>query len=63
MTAIYIYAKRGKIKALSEREVKEQKAELIEKGWVFKANLAPSYLEYLHNDCPDIEREIKSLSK
>lgn len=61
-TFIFIYAKDGKIKALSLEDVDTNK--LKEDGWVHTTTLdGCRFIEYLHNDCPGVWKEVKSLSK
>ena len=52
MTPLFIYAKKGKIKALPLVEAKGQGEALIKEGWKHTHTLdACKFLEYLHNDC------------
>lgn len=61
-TFIFIYAREGKIKALSLEDTPSSEDNLD--GWVHTATLdVCKYLEYLHNDCKYVKKEIKSLNK
>ena len=62
-TFIFIYAKDGKIKALSHEDSKDIHEQLIIEKWVHTATLdGCRFIEYLHNDCPGVWKEVKSLS-
>ena len=63
---VFVYAKDGKIKALNIEEAKRLQDELIKDGWVHTQTLdACCYIQYLHNDCDDVDLidEMKSLTK
>lgn len=61
---VFIYAKDKKIKVLNFYESKILHAYLIKEGWKHTQTLdACLFLEYIHNDGKNIEKEIKSLSK
>jgi hypothetical protein len=60
---VFIYAKRGEIKALNLNESKKLHDGLMADGWKHTATLDPCiFIQYLHNDCKDLEREINELS-
>ena len=62
-TFVFIYAKEGKIKALSIEDSKEVHEQLITENWVHTATLyGCRFIEYLHNDCIGVWKEVKSLS-
>ncbi len=63
---VIVYAKNGKIKALNIEESIRLQDELIKDGWVHTESLdACCYIQYLHNDCEEVDLidKIKSLSK
>ncbi len=65
-TFVFVYAKGGKIKALNIEEAKKLQDELKKDGWVHTQTLdACVYIQYLHNDCEDVDLidEITSLIK
>ncbi len=60
---IFIYAKKGKIKALNIEDAKPIHEKLINDGWLHTQTLdACLFLQYIHNDCKDIINEVKGLS-
>ena len=60
-TFVFIYAKEGKIKALSLEDVDTN--QLKSDGWVHTTTLdVCRFIEYLHNECPGVWKEVKSLS-
>ena len=62
-TFIFIYAKEGKIKALSLEDSKEIHEQLITGTWVYTGTLEGCrFIEELDNDCPGVWKEVKSLS-
>ena len=63
-TFIFIYAKGHEIKVLNMYESKRLDSELKSDGWKHTSTLdACTYIQYLHNNCDNIRKEIKSLSK
>ena len=63
-TFIFIYAKKNEIKVLNIDESKRLDSELKSDGWKHTATLNPcTYIQHLHNNCDNIRKEIKSLSK
>ena len=61
---IFIYAKGYEIKVLNIEESKRLDAELKSDGWKHAQTLdACIFIQYLHNNCDNIRKEIKSLSK
>ena len=61
---IFIYAKGYEIKVLNIEESKRLDAELKSDGWKHTQTLdACIFIQYLHNNCDNIRKEIKSLSK
>lgn len=61
---VFIYAKEGKIKALNLENAKQRHSKFIRQGWQLTHTLdACKYLEFLHNDCKNIDNEIKSLKQ
>jgi uncharacterized protein YjhX (UPF0386 family) len=63
---VFVYAKDGKIKALNIEESKRLQEELVKDGWVHTQTLdAYVYIQYLHNDCEEVDLidEMKSLTK
>ena len=64
-TFIFIYARKGKIKALNFESAKILEDKLLKDGWVHTATLDPCiYFEFLHNDCKkkDLIKEVERLS-
>jgi hypothetical protein len=62
---VFIYSKDGKIKALSIEESKKLHDELVIDNWKHTLTLnAALYIEYLHNDCKEVDlvNMVKSLS-
>jgi hypothetical protein len=62
---IFIYAKDGKIKALTHSQALEKENKLKDDAWSHTATLdVTTFLQYLHNDCEkeDLLNEVKSLS-
>jgi hypothetical protein len=63
---VFIYAKGKEIKALNIEESKRLDSELKSNGWKHTRILdACVWIQYLHNDCEDVDLfdEVKSLSK
>lgn len=61
---VFVYAKGYEIKVLNMEESKSLDAELKSSGWKHTATLdACTFLQYLHNDCDNIRKEVKNLSK
>ena len=63
---VFIYAKGIKIKALNIEESKRLNSKLLNEGWVHTQTLDPCiYIQYLHNDCEEVDliEEIRSLIK
>jgi hypothetical protein len=63
---IFIYAKKGKIKALGIEESKRINESLISDGWRHTQTLVICmWIEFIHNLCKpeDLLNELKSLSK
>jgi hypothetical protein len=60
--SIYILENKGKIKALSLDEVRKQKEQLFTEGWERTYTISKEWIEFLHNDCLDVNKEVKSLS-
>jgi hypothetical protein len=63
---VFIYAKGKEIKALNIEESKSLNDSLINEGWKHTQTLdACVWIQYLHNDCEDVDLfdEVKSLSK
>jgi len=61
---IFIYAKDGKIRVLSQGDALYGHSQLIEDGWMHTNTINPcAYLENLHNECEDIVKQVKQLSK
>jgi hypothetical protein len=63
---VFVYTKDGKIKVLNIEEAKRLQYELVKGGWVHTQTLdACVYIQYLHNDCEEIDLidEMKSLTK
>ncbi len=62
---VFIYAKDKVIKALNIEESKRLNDELLKEGWKHTQTLdACVWIQYLHNDCEDVDLfdEVKSLS-
>lgn len=63
-TFAFIYAKNGIIKVINHDDAKELHVGLLRDGWKHTTTLDPCvFIRYLHNDCENIRREIKLLSK
>ena len=63
---VFIYAKDKEIKVLNIEESKRLNDSLISEGWKHTHTLdACGWIQYLHNDCEDVDLfdEVKSLSK
>ena len=63
---VFIYAKDKEIKVLNIEESKRLNDSLISDGWKHTHTLdACVWIQYLHNDCEDVDlfNEVKSLSK
>lgn len=61
---LLIYTKKDTIKVLESEQAEKQESELVKNGWVLARTLdARKYIEYLHNSCQNVDREIKSLAK
>lgn len=63
---IIIYARDGKIKAISLEESIRLKESLIKYGWVHTQTIdVCRYLQYLHNNCDDgdLIKEIRGLKE
>lgn len=63
---VFIYAKDKEIKVLSTEGAKRLNDELLKEGWKQTQTLdACVWIQYLHNDCEDVDLfdEVKSLSK
>lgn len=61
---VFIYAKGYEIKVLNVEESKRLDSELKSEGWKHTATLdACTFIQYLHNDCDSIRKEVKNLSK
>ena len=61
---IFIYAKDGKIRVLSHGDALYGHSQLISDGWKHTETINPCvYLEHLHNQCEDIIKQVKQLSK
>jgi len=63
---VFIYAKGIEIKALNIEESKRLNLKLLNEGWVHTQTLdACVYIQYLHNNCEDVDLidEIRSLIK
>lgn len=62
MNLIFVYAKNGKIKALSLYFAQKDDTKLKEDGWVHTATIDPVlWLNKLCNDCDDVLKEIGEL--
>ncbi len=49
---LFIYAKKGKIKAISHEEAWEGSEKLLAEGWEHTHTINPAtFLEYIHNEC------------
>ncbi len=60
ITAVFVYAKDGKIKVLIFNEAAKRHDDLILEGWVHTNTLDPClFIEYVHNECG----ELKDLSE
>ena len=63
-TFVFVYAKGYEIKVLNLGESKMLDAKLKSEGWKHTSTLnACTFIQYLHNDCDNITKEIKNLSK
>lgn len=63
---VFIYAKGKEIKALNIHDAKKLNMALVIEGWKHTQTLdACTWIQFLHNDCKDINLldEVKSLSK
>ena len=62
MNLIFVYAKNGKIKALSLYFAQKDDTKLREDGWVHTATIDPIlWLNKLCNDCDNVLKEISEL--
>ena len=60
---LLVYAKHGKIKVINSEAGILQHDELLEDDWLHTATIDPCiFLEFTHNKCKDIEKQIRSLS-
>lgn len=62
---VFVYTKEKLIKVLGISDSKNMQSKLIEEGWVHTSTLdACVYLQYLHNECEDVDLydELNSLS-
>ena len=60
---VFIYAKEGEIKVLGLENSIANKESLIKEGWKHTQTIdACMWIEYIHNNCNHIVREVKSLS-
>jgi hypothetical protein len=63
-TFVFVYAKGFKIKVLNIEESKRLDTDLKSDGWKHTATLdACTFIQFLHNDCDNIRKKVKSLSK
>lgn len=61
---IFIYEKQGKIKAVGLEDGKRVHDDLVSDGWEHTKTIdGCRYIEFLHNVCIDISKEVMSLSK
>lgn len=63
---VIIYARDGKIKAISLEESIRFQEKLLKDGWVHTQTMdACRYLQYLHNECSDSDliKEIRGLKE
>jgi len=63
---VFIYAKNKEIKVLNIEESIRLDDSLKNEGWEHTSTLnACAWIQYLHNDCEDVDihEEVKSLSK
>lgn len=59
---VFIYAKGNEIKALNIEESKRLNDSLIKDGWKHTRTIdACVWIQYLCNDCEDLEDEIRSM--
>jgi hypothetical protein len=60
----FVYAKGYEIKVLNMEASKRLDAELKLEGWKHTATLdACRFIQHLHNDCDNIRKVVKNLSK
>jgi len=60
----FVYAKGYEIKVLNLEASKRHDTELKSEGWKHTATLdACTFIQFLHNDCDNIRKEVKNLSK
>jgi hypothetical protein len=60
---IHVYSKDGKIKVLSFRQALGKHNKLMKEGWIYTAVLnILQFIQYLHNECKDVEEAVKELS-
>jgi hypothetical protein len=60
---VFVYSNGKEIKVLNINEANRMQNALIKDGWVHTHTLdASCYIQYLHNDCFDLTKEIKSLA-
>ena len=63
---VFVYAKDSKIKALNIGNAQKLSSKLIKEGWIHTQTIDfCKWLEYLHNECKDVDftHKINSLNK
>ena len=58
----FVYEKDGKIQVLDHSQARQMHEKLRKEGWAHNATIdIGAYIEHLHNNCEDVEKEIRSL--
>jgi len=64
MVIVFIYTKGKEIKVLTIKDARLYGYQLEKEGWVITSCInVIQWLSYLYNECKDITKEVKSLSK